>query len=124
MSVDDEADGLAAEALQSCIDPGGQCGVIVIDHNEAVLTDGHTNIFVLTLKHVDSAADPRDSDLNFGEIPVLRHAQRAADRKSDKENIDFPALTVHPASEVSHSQILHNPRILRNRNTIDIALDS
>src|SRR5215813_3512292 len=71
VGVDDEAHRLVGELRDRGVDLGGERGVLIVDHEHAVLARGNADVPALPEQHVDALRELRGGDLDLREILVL-----------------------------------------------------
>jgi hypothetical protein len=85
VGIDDEADGLVGDALECGLNLVGERGILVVNHDDAIVTYRSPDVAACALQHVYVAGDFNDLDLDFAEIVILGYCQRAEECESDGE---------------------------------------
>jgi hypothetical protein len=71
VGIDDEPHRLIRNALERSLNSLGQGSVLVVDHNNPVLSYRCPDVAAFAFQHVNSAGHFRDLHLDFAEVLIL-----------------------------------------------------
>src|ERR1035438_9521467 len=82
MRVDDETHRLVGNAFQGHLNSVGERRVLIIDDNDAVVSNRSPNVASGSDQHVNAARHLRDFNLHFAEVLILKKKKKKKKKKS------------------------------------------
>ena len=101
--VDDETDLAVGQLSDRRDDLVGERSELVVDHDDAVVTDGQPDVAARSLEIVDAARDVVGGDLNVAEVTALRVGRHSGDQAEDSHGTEREGRGQRASHECSSS---------------------